>query len=333
MHLPYLDELPQFEIAAISDLSRQTTDALAARYRVPVASQDFHDVIAADVDIVAVLSPNHREVAADAIEAGRDVFVEKPLTFDSAEALELVESAKAAGVVLAVGYMKFHDRAYQELRRRVASLEVRLARVRVMFGRAERPTRFYSLVQADDVPAFASTQSSFVTETQRIGERLGLDERRARMFVHMLNLGCHDLAVLRGVMGEPNEVLTATAPTDESVVAVLSYASGARAIVEIGEWPRQAFWDERLEVVADEEVLTLDFGNPWVRYSASRLRHARTTPGGAELEELAPAHYDAFREQWLHLYDVFANGAAPRATGRDAVSDIALAEAIVRRLP
>ena len=328
MHLPYLDELPQYEIAALADLSEQTASALAARYRIPIASQDFHDVIDADVDLVAVLSPNHYEVAMAAIENGRHVFVEKPLAFDVEEAQALVERATDVGVKLAVGYMKFHDRAYAELRKRVAHLKVRLVRMRVVFGRAQRPARFYDLVEADDVPAGATALASFSAEAARVADTTSLDLAPAETFVRLLNLGCHDLGVLRGVLGEPRSVLTATAVTQTCIISQLEYDGGARAVLEIGEWPKLAVWDEHLEVVADDQVLSLEFGNPWVRYSASRLRHER----GTSVEELTPDHHDQFRDQWLQLADVFGGDAEPLGTGADAVSDIELAVEIVRSI-
>jgi len=334
MHLPYLDELPQFQVTAIADLSRQTTDALAARYRVPLASQDFRDVVAADVDVVAVLSPNHVEVAEAAIDAGKHVFVEKPLAFDPDAAQRLVDLAKARGVVLAVGYMKYHDRAYEELRQRASTFDARLVRARVLFGRAFRPTRFYGLVAADDLQAGATTAGSFDREARAVETHLGpAHARHARLYTHFLNLGCHDLAVLRGVLGPPERVLAATTPTDVSVVAILAYPDGAQAVLEVGEWPQQAWWDERLEVIGDADALILEFGNPWVRYSASRLWHRRGRDAGAIVEELPLAHDDQFRDQWIHLYEVFANDAPLRSVGEDAVADIRLALDIVRALP
>ena len=176
-------------------------------------------MIDADVDLVAVLSPNHFEVAIAAIEKGRHVFVEKPLTFDIHDARVLVERATEAGVKLAVGYMKFHDRAYTELRKRAAELDIRLARMRVVFGRAQRPARFYNLVMADDVPPSATTLASFSSEADRVAAASDIDKDRAGTFVQMLNLGCHDFGVLRGVLGKPRSVLSATAVTETCIVS------------------------------------------------------------------------------------------------------------------
>ena len=64
---------------------------------------------------IAVPTRFHYRVARDFIEAGIDVLVEKPLTADIAEARELVESAKAKGVILQVGHLERFNPAIRRL--------------------------------------------------------------------------------------------------------------------------------------------------------------------------------------------------------------------------
>ena len=60
-----------------------------------IASEDYHDVIDAGVDICLVASPTglHHEHAKAALEAGAHVLVEKPVTIEPALAWDLVETA------------------------------------------------------------------------------------------------------------------------------------------------------------------------------------------------------------------------------------------------
>lgn len=73
-------------------------------------TSDYRSVLG-DVDIVDVVTPtdSHFAVCRDAILAGRDVFVEKPMTLTSAEAEELAALVDRERRVLAVGYYyRFH---------------------------------------------------------------------------------------------------------------------------------------------------------------------------------------------------------------------------------
>lgn len=59
-----------------------------------------------DVDIVAITAPNvlHEPIALAAIEAGKTVYCEKPLSATAESALRMTEAAEAAGVVTMVGF-------------------------------------------------------------------------------------------------------------------------------------------------------------------------------------------------------------------------------------
>ena len=67
------------------------------------------EVVFADkeIDAVAIATPagTHFELAKRALESGKDVFVEKPMTLDYKEAVELVELADAGKRVLMVGHL------------------------------------------------------------------------------------------------------------------------------------------------------------------------------------------------------------------------------------
>ena len=59
-----------------------------------------------DVDAVVIATPisTHHPIAMAALEAGKHVFVEKPMTADSRQACELVTLAEAKGLTLMVGH-------------------------------------------------------------------------------------------------------------------------------------------------------------------------------------------------------------------------------------
>ncbi len=117
MHLNYLWELnDRFEIAALCDVSEPTANACAERYDVKAVYTDWHDLVAADLDLVMVLtSGSHAPIAVAAARAGKHVFVEKPMCLSLDEGREMLEAARAADVRLMVGTMKRYDPAYERL--------------------------------------------------------------------------------------------------------------------------------------------------------------------------------------------------------------------------
>lgn len=83
--------------------------------------------IDARVDAIVIATPTstHYEIAKLALEAGKDVLVEKPLTKDSGQATELVDIATALGRILMVGHNTLYHvgtEAYQSMVRRTAPM-------------------------------------------------------------------------------------------------------------------------------------------------------------------------------------------------------------------
>ncbi len=77
------------------------------RYPTVTVTEDYGDVLRdAEVDAVLVATPisTHYPLALAAIDAGKHVFVEKPMTASEAEARALIAAAEARGVTLMVGH-------------------------------------------------------------------------------------------------------------------------------------------------------------------------------------------------------------------------------------
>jgi len=118
-HVRVLSSLPEVESVIVIDPDRSRRDAMTSRF----ANGDFPDLTSAlssvDAVVVAVPPKLHREVAAEAITAGKHVLVEKPLATSTSDARFLVEQAAHAGVVLMVGHTFEYSGAINELRTRI----------------------------------------------------------------------------------------------------------------------------------------------------------------------------------------------------------------------
>jgi len=100
-------ELPDVELVAICDTSREALAFMQARTRHVRATTDVSDVLSAgDVDALIVATPttSHYRLALEALEAGKHVLCEKPLAATVTECDDLIAAADRSSRVLFVGH-------------------------------------------------------------------------------------------------------------------------------------------------------------------------------------------------------------------------------------
>ncbi|CAB4913687.1 unannotated protein [freshwater metagenome] len=116
-HLPVLARQRGAEVVAIADPDAQSLAAALAL--APAArGEATHTALLADprVDVVAVLTPpaSHAQIAIAALEAGRHVFLEKPLAASMDDARAIARAADEAGRVVGVGFVYRRHRLVTE---------------------------------------------------------------------------------------------------------------------------------------------------------------------------------------------------------------------------
>jgi predicted dehydrogenase len=90
------------EMVAVADVRPDAAEALAENFGCRSFASHGEMLAATDIDALLVCTPpaTHREIALEAVGAGRHVLCEKPLAIDVESAQEMVEAAAHAGVVL-----------------------------------------------------------------------------------------------------------------------------------------------------------------------------------------------------------------------------------------
>jgi predicted dehydrogenase len=100
VHVPAIKEAPESELVALCDISEQRLNSTAALLDHPVATYSDYQKLLADpnVNAVVISAPNllHREMLAAAIQAGKNVFCEKPTGVGPADAAAMKRSVDAA---------------------------------------------------------------------------------------------------------------------------------------------------------------------------------------------------------------------------------------------
>jgi len=106
-HLPALTSLPNVKLEAIVSASGARGKSYARRFGASYCSSDYDQVLADDnIDAVMVLSRNqhHFSQALAALQAGKHVFVEKPMALSEGECVLLCQAVAESGKQLAVGF-------------------------------------------------------------------------------------------------------------------------------------------------------------------------------------------------------------------------------------
>jgi predicted dehydrogenase len=112
-HLREMRDLPgALRLAAVVEPDPARSAAVrAAGFPDAVVCADLEEAVRAGARAALVCTPwwTHREAVIACLERGLPVLCEKPVSLDLAEIDELVAAERAAGVPVAVGYMKRHD--------------------------------------------------------------------------------------------------------------------------------------------------------------------------------------------------------------------------------
>jgi UDP-2-acetamido-3-amino-2,3-dideoxy-glucuronate N-acetyltransferase len=122
-------------LTAVCDLDRKRIDSMRESYPGISTYDDFAQLIESDaVDAVVIASPaeHHARMAEAAMEAGKDVFVEKPLALRSQEGERLVEIANRLGRILMVGHLLEYHPAILKLKELIDAGE--LGKIRYVYS-------------------------------------------------------------------------------------------------------------------------------------------------------------------------------------------------------
>lgn len=343
MHLPYLEVIPEFRITALCDLSPSQVNAVGERYHVPANRRytDFRELVASpDVDAVLVLAGgSHAPPAIAAAEAGKHVFVEKPMCFTPREADAMIAAAEAAGVQLMVGYMKAYDPTYRTARefwqRMRQEDEVRFIRVHdICHNNAEVVADLYgsAIIQSQAYDITPDTRAQLMADSQLLtDEALGADAPLAvrRAYHKFLGLLTHDTSILMLAFGQPNGVVSAEIWDEgQGLVAVLDYGDAVRCVVETSRGG-QHWMDESLAVYGVTRQAILEFPSPYHRNAATVFRVGENVgPGYAERRETSSLA-EAFQRELEHFRDCIVNGEKPFTDGVEGKRNVALARDII----
>jgi predicted dehydrogenase len=336
MHLHYLRELSdRYEIAAVCDLSKTIVDRVGDAYGVDRRFTDWSALLEEPLDAVLVLTTgSHEPIVVAAAQAGRHVFVEKPIALSEAEGEAIVAAGKKAGVRVMVGYMKRYDPAVERMADELRDLRpLRFARSTT----AEYPLKWYvahyPIVRGTDVDAktVASLQAD---DEARVTKAIQLTDPVLRYaYRHsLLDSMIHDINLMRGLLGEPKALRFASV-TQEAISVFLDFPQTTAAMHWVNLTDGVARYQQEFTFFYPERRAALVFPSPFLRNAPVELvleGGSQESPRSWRTVETI-SFQSAFKRELLEFYACVTDNREPRTTAEDAVRDVALCQAIIRQ--
>jgi predicted dehydrogenase len=233
--MPGFQRASRCRVVALSRRNLQQAEASARQFHVEHAFASAADLCACpEVDAVFVCSPDalHCADVLTAVKDRKPVLCEKPMAMNSAEAREMLEAARQAGVTLGIAHvMRFEE-------------SVKLVREHIAKGSIGRP----QVARCDFFAPMLTTARTWVNDPKlATGGPLA-------------DIGVHCIDTLRFVLADEVRAISARAHSDAhsvleaSASAVLEFASGAIGAVSVsGRTPYKTF----LEVAGETGVLSV----------------------------------------------------------------------------
>ena len=118
--MTHFKENPAVRAHAVCDIYEPNLErGLSAAGPGTKAYRDYKELLAdTDIDIVLIASPEHwhHQMVLDALAAGKDVYVEKPLCHTPEEGVEMIRAEKGSGRIVQVGMQRRSYNLYHEAR-------------------------------------------------------------------------------------------------------------------------------------------------------------------------------------------------------------------------
>ncbi|MDX2159698.1 MAG: inositol 2-dehydrogenase [bacterium] len=220
--------IPEVNVTAIADVLESAAHDAAARFHIPFATGDTHELLQRDdIDAVVICSATdtHTPIIVDAAAAGKHIFCEKPIDLNLAKIDHALEAVEKAGVKLQIGFNRRFDPNFQRVRQAVES------------GEIGQPHRVHIISRDPSPPPISYVRVSgglFVDMTIH-------DFDMAR---YLIGSEVEEVYVMAGVMVEPE--IGAAGDVDSAVI-MLRFANGVIGTIENS---RKAVYgyDQRVEV-------------------------------------------------------------------------------------
>jgi UDP-N-acetylglucosamine 3-dehydrogenase len=300
-HVRVLSEISQ--LVGVADTNVKIGAEVSNRFSVSFF-MNYKDLLKERLDAVVIAAPTdlHYEMVSAALSAGLHVLVEKPITSSYRQAEKLVEKAEDLGLILAVGHIERHNPVVGFAKKALAGNE------------------YGHLITAS---------------TRRVSS---LPERVRDVGV-IMDLGIHDIDVLRHLIGSPVKSVYTLGGREKHAMfedhanILMSFENGVTGFVEVN-WltPMKV---RKLSLTCLKNFVELDYTTQSVTISSSTLMkydpfNLYQVPFEYDIRQVSLQKREPLRLEIEDFLGAIKSKRKPLATGRDAMETLRVAEAALR---
>lgn len=254
MLLPHLAPREDVVLATVATTTALSSATAQSRFTFETATTDYRQIlddVSIDAVLIATRHDTHARIAAEALRAGKAVFVEKPLGVTEGQLALLLDAVEDSG----------NDRIQVGFNRRFAPL---LVKMRAVYGEPPGPTTLHYDVRAGSLGGDSWYQQTDKHGTRFVGE------------------GCHFVDTVSWWLGaDPIEVVATAGPDDvDNLVATYRYEDGSVATISYvtSDAPRR-FPKETLTVHGSARSARLSNFAQYDVWGGARRRWKRSVGG------------------------------------------------------
>lgn len=243
-----------------------TASTLAKRAGFAIAATDYREALSdTEVDLVMITTRHnlHASMVIDALKAGKNVFIEKPLCLNKDELAEIEET-----------YSKFKIQ------------NSKLPVLTVGFNRRFAPfaQKMKSLIGAGAVNLVATMNAGFIPANSWVHDLQVGGGRIIGEGCHFIDL-CSYLCGSRVVAVCMNSLGVAPHENTDNVSIVLRYANGSNAVINYFANGSKTYSKERVEVHSQERSLIMDNWRKLEGYGFKGFSHAKAKQDKGHAEQ------------------------------------------------
>lgn len=287
VHLPILTRRSDlFKVSAVADFNEASGNHLAERFGIPTDSRftSAYDMInSGKIDAIAIInSGSHCDLVVAALDAGLNVFCEKPLAYSKNEMGRIEKSLKASKGHLMIGYMKMYDPAITQAKKAIAGKRPRTVDVLVLHpsGESQLATSEISVKAFPPSPELIEgfKKSAHALEVEALGEKAAMGFGKEYEDILMGSI-IHELSVLRAFdvhITEINFVDRWPQETrSESFIIHGRTDDGVRVTIRWFYLDKYPMYQEEVRWVNEEEGHHITFSSPYILRVPTKLVSTR----------------------------------------------------------
>lgn len=327
-----------------TEVIAQNAEHCARKFHIPKATTIPEDVFrSSDVDIIFILTSDefHETYTIAALEAGKHVMVEKPITLSLPSAQRMIAAeAKAKGQVLFVGYMRRYAASFtQTFKREIATIpKILYARVRDFSGPNAKFVNESGTFQVkhNDFPVGSGEERTKKLDAlfKEAFPGQPITAERMKYCRFLGSLGSHDISLMREVLGFPTSV-AGVSVNDPFYSAIFNYRNKTGepfAVTYESGIDQVPEFDAHLAVYGEKKRVSIKYDSPYVKGLPIKVTVQELNASGEfETREILGSYEDAYTAELQELYACVVDGKQVKTTAEDAIQDLKLYEMMYQR--